>query len=81
MYRCYLRCWVHSFKSSEKDNGDRARSDRPATATMTKTKGKTDGQIEDYWHNTSELCAAIRIGKVVGMTNISELGYRTVCVR
>jgi hypothetical protein len=48
---------------------------------MTKTKDKIDGQIEDYCHNTSELCATIRIGKVAGMAFISKLGYRTVCVR
>jgi len=47
----------------------------------TKTKGKIDGPTRDYCNNTSELCAAIRIGKAAGMAIISELGYRTSCIR
>jgi hypothetical protein len=47
----------------------------------TKTKGKIDGQIEDYCNNTCELCAVIWIEKVADMAIISKLGYRTACVR
>jgi hypothetical protein len=47
----------------------------------TKTKGKIDGPTRDYCNNPSKLCAAIRIGKAAGMAIISELGYRTSCVR
>jgi hypothetical protein len=81
MSKVLFQMLVQSFNSSIKDIGNRVHSDRTATATKTKTKDKTDGLTGDYCHNTSDLCAAIMLGKAAGMAIISELGYRTVCVR
>jgi hypothetical protein len=67
-----IRCWVRRFKDGEQDIGDRPSSGRPASTATTETKVKFDALIRDDRRITSELCAAIGIGK---------LGYRKVCAR
>jgi hypothetical protein len=49
---------------------------------LTETKDKVDVPIRDDCHiTTSELCAAIGVGKLVFMAIIRELGYRKGCTR
>jgi transposase len=77
-----VRSWVRHFKSGEYDNGDRPRSGRPATAATMENKDKFDALIrDDHLITTSELCAAIGIGKPAVMAIIRKLGYRKVCAK
>jgi len=46
------------------------------TAATTETKDKVDALILNEGRSTSELCAAVRTGKLAVMAVIRELGYR-----
>jgi transposase len=77
-----VRRWVRRFKIGENDSGDRPRSGRPHTAATTETKDAVDVPIRDGRRiATSELCAAVGIGKPAVLTIFRELGYRKFCAR
>jgi hypothetical protein len=72
---------VRCFKSSEKDVGDRPRSNRPATKATTEAKDEVDALIQDDRRITRELCVAVRIGKLAVMAIIRGIGYTHGCAR
>ena len=77
-----VRRWVRRFKNGENDSGDRPRSDWPHMAATTETKDAVDVPIRDGRRiATSELCAAVGIGKPAVLTIIRELGCRKFCTR
>jgi transposase len=77
-----VRRWVRRFKSSQKDIGERPRSGRPDTAKNMEAEENVDVLMwGDSDITTSELRAAIGIGKRAVVAIIRELGYRNVCAR
>jgi hypothetical protein len=48
---------------------------------MTEAEDKVDALIRDDSSITSEMCAAVGIGKLAVMDIIRGIGYRQVCAR
>jgi hypothetical protein len=72
-----FRHWVRLFKSGEKVIDEGPRIGGSTTAAATEIKGKVDAPTwDDLRTITSELRAAIGIGKRAVMAIIEELGYR-----